>query len=43
MPIFFIIFSNNKKKYQEIMTDKAAHVAGKMYKKNKFHKKKTNK
>ncbi|XP_056629477.1 deoxynucleotidyltransferase terminal-interacting protein 2 [Triplophysa dalaica] len=35
--------SNNKKKYQEIMTDKAAHVAGKMYKKNKFHKKKTNK
>ncbi|KAI7798090.1 deoxynucleotidyltransferase terminal-interacting protein 2 [Triplophysa rosa] len=35
--------SNNKKKYQEIMTEKAAQVAGKMYKKHKFHKKKTNK
>ncbi|KAA0714223.1 Deoxynucleotidyltransferase terminal-interacting protein 2 [Triplophysa tibetana] len=35
--------SNNKNKYQEIMNDKAAHGAGKKYKKNKFHKKKTNK
>nr|XP_055023589.1 deoxynucleotidyltransferase terminal-interacting protein 2 [Misgurnus anguillicaudatus] len=36
--------SNNKKKYQEIMTEKAAQAAGKMNKKkHKFHKKKLNK
>ncbi|XP_051951078.1 deoxynucleotidyltransferase terminal-interacting protein 2 [Xyrauchen texanus] len=36
--------SYNKKKYQEIMTEKAAHAAGKMHKKkHKFLKKKTNK
>ncbi|XP_016367146.1 deoxynucleotidyltransferase terminal-interacting protein 2-like isoform X2 [Sinocyclocheilus rhinocerous] len=36
--------SYNKKKYQEIMTEKAAQAAGKMNKKkHKFHKKKMNK
>ncbi|XP_051509146.1 serine-rich adhesin for platelets-like [Myxocyprinus asiaticus] len=36
--------SYNKKKYQEIMTEKAAHAAGKMHKKKHiFHKKKMNK
>ncbi|XP_051524158.1 uncharacterized protein LOC127423697 [Myxocyprinus asiaticus] len=36
--------SYNKKKYQEIMTEKEAHAAGKMHKKkHKFHKKKMNK
>ncbi|KAK7145749.1 hypothetical protein R3I93_013472 [Phoxinus phoxinus] len=35
--------SYNKRKYQEIMTEKAAQAAGKMNKKHKFHKKKINK
>ncbi|XP_039530642.1 deoxynucleotidyltransferase terminal-interacting protein 2 isoform X2 [Pimephales promelas] len=35
--------SYNKRKYQEIMTEKAAQAAGKMNKKHKFHKKKMNK
>ncbi|XP_067250687.1 deoxynucleotidyltransferase terminal-interacting protein 2 [Chanodichthys erythropterus] len=35
--------SYNKKKYQEIMTEKAAQAAGKTNKKHKFHKKKMNK
>ncbi|XP_026125160.1 deoxynucleotidyltransferase terminal-interacting protein 2-like isoform X2 [Carassius auratus] len=34
--------SYNKKKYQEIMAEKAAQAAGKMNKKHKFHKKKIN-
>lgn len=37
---FFFLFRNNKKRYQTIMTDKAAQRAGKRNKKkNKFHKK----
>ncbi|XP_051757880.1 deoxynucleotidyltransferase terminal-interacting protein 2 isoform X2 [Ctenopharyngodon idella] len=35
--------SYNKRKYQEIMTEKAAQAAGKTNKKHKFHKKKMNK
>lgn len=35
-----LFFSFNKRKYQEIMSERAAEAAGKMNKKHKFHKKK---